>query len=640
MSGIAGILHLDGRPVDRAALTRMTDALIHRGPDGTGHWVNGSIGLGQRMLHTTPESLNEKQPLFDEPSGLCLVFDGRVDNREELSAALEAKGAKPRTDTDAELVLRAYECWGEECPAKIIGDFAFALWDVRARKLFCARDPMGMRTFYYHTDGRTFIFASEMQPLFEVPSLRREPNLPLIGMYLLWQFNEQEETLYENVLRLPPAHSLTLRSGSPLKSRYWDIDPEYVIRYRTDEQYAEHFLHLFRESVRCRLRSAGPVGALLSGGLDSSSIVSTAQHLFAEKVIPGNGFETFSIIFDEHPCDERRYIDEVVRHWGVKANYLVQEKNRAWVNFDQTARYPDVLYETVLFMLTPAFTDMKQRGMKVLLDGIGGDELFAAGFEHLTDLMRQGQFSRLLWQLNHDARIYEVSKRWLLVNYCLKQLFPKSVKNVLRPFVNSRQRRPHDRLVRSEFIKSNLLEQRLNSSIMVPKFPTRSQQVIYNGLFFGWNPVMAAEMNGLLAARFSLEIRRPFFDRRLVEFMLAVPETQRWQGAAPKHVMRQAMKGILPEKIRCREKKTEYSPPLDFELRHRQAVEVEKLFRTSVLASLGVVETEELLRIYENYRAGSQQYLTGIVELTVGLELWCRSIVGTPTKYKYKEKVA
>src|SRR6266852_1652272 len=138
MSGLAGIYNLDGRPVDPALLRRMTERIAHRGPDGSGYWIDGPVGLGHRMLHTTPESLQEKQPLLDETGKLCLVFDGRVDNREELKEALTAKGARLRTDTDVEIVLRAYECWGEECLKRIIGDFAFVIWDRRHHQLFCA----------------------------------------------------------------------------------------------------------------------------------------------------------------------------------------------------------------------------------------------------------------------------------------------------------------------------------------------------------------------------------------------------------------------------------------------------------------------------------------------------------------------
>lgn len=165
MSGIAAIYNLNGRPLDRALLLRLTDVIAHRGPDGSGLFVDGAVGLSHQMLRTTPESLHEEQPLADETGNLILTLDGRVDNRNELKAALKAKGFGLRADTDAELVLLAYQAWGEECPQRIIGDFAFVVWDKRNRHFFCARDPMGIRPFYYYLDDRTFLCGSELRQI-------------------------------------------------------------------------------------------------------------------------------------------------------------------------------------------------------------------------------------------------------------------------------------------------------------------------------------------------------------------------------------------------------------------------------------------------------------------------------------------
>src|SRR5262245_42090580 len=245
----------------------MTNCIAHRGPDGTGQWVDGPVGFGHQMLSTTPESLHERQPLRDETGDLCLVLDGRVDNRSELKAALEARGARLHDDTDAELVLKSYVVWGEECPKHIIGDFAFAIWDGRKRQLFCARDFFGIKPFYYHIDDSTFRFGSEQHQILEDPAVRRRPNEGMIAEYLASAITNQEETLYQDIRRLPPAHVLIVRAGQVRKQCYWSPDFSKNIRYRTDEQYADHFLSIFKESIRCRLRSVGTVGIALSGGL-------------------------------------------------------------------------------------------------------------------------------------------------------------------------------------------------------------------------------------------------------------------------------------------------------------------------------------------------------------------------------------
>ena len=326
MSGIAGIYYLDGRPVERTDVERMVDSIAHRGPDGSGVWTDGSVGFGHRMLWTTPESLHEKLPLTNKTGDLTITADARIDNRDELFSTLNFNGRPRETITDSEIILAAYEKWGEKCPEKLLGDFSFAIWDKRKQIVYCARDPIGIKPFYYYFKEGKFRWSSEPKAIFEDNTIPKEPNLPLICLYLLNRFDEREETLYKDVYRLPPSHFMVLENGQLRKGQYWDIDPNYSIRYKTDEEYAEHFLSLFKEAVKVRLRSHGPVGALLSGGLDSSSIVCTAQKLYQEKSIPNNGFETFSIIFDTFPCDERVYINEVVRKWDVKANYFPYER--------------------------------------------------------------------------------------------------------------------------------------------------------------------------------------------------------------------------------------------------------------------------------------------------------------------------
>src|SRR5450759_488270 len=319
MSGIAGICNLDGRPVDRMLLQRMTDVIAHRGPDGIGHWIDGSVGFGHLMLHTTPESLGEKQPLSYEPGNLCLTLDGRVDNRKELRVALESKGCAPRTDTDAELVLRAYECWGEDCPQHIIGDFAFAIWDGRNRKLLCARDLLGVRPFYYHFDGRAFTFSSELRPLLEMPGFERRLNPGMLGEYLCDNVTSLEETLYQNILRLPPAHRLVLQDDALHIARYFQFDPGKSIRYASDDEYAEHFFDVFREVVSCRLRSQAPVALFLSGGLDSCSILGMAGQLVREGAITNGQLAAYTLAFSDPSADERTYVSEAVGMWGFAA---------------------------------------------------------------------------------------------------------------------------------------------------------------------------------------------------------------------------------------------------------------------------------------------------------------------------------
>ena len=210
MSGIAVIYNLDGRPADGLLLDRMLSAIAHRGPDGMGRWIGGPVAIGHAMLHTTPESTRERQPLCED--GLCLTFDGRVDNREELAAAFKDAGIGLKGDGDAELVLRAYQLWGDESPRRILGDFAYALWDGRIRRLLCARDPMGVKPLYYHIGPGFFLCGSELHQLLQDPRVRRAPNEPMVAEYLLGAFSTREDTLFSGLMRLAGGDLLVVRA--------------------------------------------------------------------------------------------------------------------------------------------------------------------------------------------------------------------------------------------------------------------------------------------------------------------------------------------------------------------------------------------------------------------------------------------
>jgi asparagine synthase (glutamine-hydrolysing) len=627
LSGIAGIVNFDGCPVNPDTLKRMSLGLVHRGPDAAGQRIDGHIAFAHRKLATTPESVSEVQPLLNESGDYCLTLDGRVDNRQELEEALYAKGAVLRENSDAELVMRAYEQWGEDCPAKIIGDFAFAIWDRRKQQLLCARDILGIRPFYYYADDRSFLFASDMQPLFEAPQVERKPNLPLIGLQLSDSFGDQEQTRYANVFRLPPRSILIVRNGIRTKRMYWDVDPVRTIRYRSDAEYAEHFLSIFQESVRSQVRSRGKVGARLSGGLDSSSIVCVAQKLFRENSIPNPGFESFSNVFDGLACDERTYIHDVVEKCGVKANYFSYAAKPQIGDFSEVSRYPDVLYHPVVLMNVPLYRAMQASGVHVVLDGTGGDELLAAGCEHLTDLVSAGRFRETWTQARFASTATQTPIFKLLFNYGLIPFIPNALKPILRPIHRLARRHKPYQYVRPEFLRSVGLGNRPGRRAVKRGFPTRSQERIYEGLFWGWNATVALELMDLFTSRFSLEFRYPFFDRRLIEFLLAIPAEQQWRQDQTKFILRTAMKGILPESVRQRRGKAEFSPVMNAEMTGSLSVRMDEIFDNSVMAEWGILDSLKLVELNRQYQRAPTARDAGQLSFLLGLELWFRSVV-------------
>ncbi|HEX2781685.1 MAG TPA: asparagine synthase-related protein, partial [Gemmatimonadaceae bacterium] len=266
MSGIVGMFHLDGRPASPEAVAAMSRAIAHRGIDDAGQACRGPVGLAQRMSVVTPESRDEMQPLSRDGRAVLLVADARIDNRAELTSAL---GLDPRRAvTDAELILRAWERWRDHCPARLVGDFAFALWDGQAERLFCARDAMGVRPFYYHASSRLFAFASEAKALFVLPEVSREIDPLQVARFVEGIVDDRDGSFFRAVRRLPAAHALTVDAAGLRIVRYWRPDPAREVRYSHADDYADAFRELFAEAVQARLRSVHPVGAALSGGLD------------------------------------------------------------------------------------------------------------------------------------------------------------------------------------------------------------------------------------------------------------------------------------------------------------------------------------------------------------------------------------
>jgi len=559
MSGITGIFHFDGRPVNPEILKQMTDVASHRGPDGSGYWCAGPVGLGHRMFHTTPESLHERQPLTDDEFLLCLTFDGRIDNREELKRSLSSTDFRLRTDTDAEIVLQAYRCWAEGCAQKLIGDFAFAIWDGRRRQLYCVRDCLYMKPFYYYSNEHTFLFASEIRQLLENSEVRRQPNEGMIGEMLTGTVWNREETLWNGISRLPSAHYLIVNHDGIRRVRYWDIDPGYSIRYQSDQEYRDHFLDVVSESVRCRMRSYGPVGAHLSGGLDSSSVVGITQQLIRQNKMKGDGFRTFSWVFDGLECDESDYIREVIKHWSLDSHTWSPQisdisfyRQRA----RETLDFPDYPNAS---MIHAYHALIRELGYRVVLTGEGGDEWFAGGLDDALEVfldsglssstletLREGSLKRVAGLFNSVGKYY--LKPWL------PQVLLTAIRNNHPPKVPS--------WIDKEFAKRINLRDRMNTHSTDGPFARArtadaDRAVLYGTVNAHW-AAHAFEIMDREDARVGVEARNPFMDRRIVELMFAFPHRQRQRGKVAKTILREAMNGSLPERVRNRLGKADF----------------------------------------------------------------------------------
>lgn len=628
MSGIVGIFNRDERPVERALFAQTLDSLVHRGSDGNAQWIKQNVALGHQMMWTTPEAHHETQPLLDQTGQLCLVMDGRVDNRAEVKKALASNGYELRTDTDAEIVLCAYECWGESFPARIVGDFAIAIWDARKRQLFCARDAFGRKPFYYGINGKSFIFSSEIRSFFTDPSFPCKPNEGFVGEMLANAIASREETLYQHLFRLPPAHSMIVDANGIRKERYWDFDPKKKIRYQNDDQYAQHFLELFTEVLTQHMRSDRPIGADLSGGLDSSSIVCLAHSLFAKGKLPQNGFETFSLIFPNHKeADERTYIEDVIKMWNAKANLLAPAHDASiFAESTERSRYLSSppnghMEDSILFTA-------QEKGLRVMLTGLGGDEFLNGRLFYLADLLKQGRIFTLLkeaksLQPNHLSIPFSLLRYGLFP--IIKPIIPKHLLQVIQIIRGKNQSSSPFEGLTPEFIQRINLSKRLQNEARPSSFPTYTQNDTYQMMQDGWFPFLF-EMVDRNDAQYKIEKRLPFYDRRMAEFCLALPGEQKMRCKKSKFILRQAMRGLLPESIRQRTDKGDFTFTFP---QYFEDLEGRCLSDASMLAARGWVNSEQIQTMYQEtirlYHAG-KGYPIWQLWMILALELWVRKV--------------
>ena len=626
MSGICGIVNFDSVPVDPDVLKKMAEQVAYRGPDGIRYWVDGNVGFAHLALNATPESLRERQPLLSTNGLVCLTADARVDNRDELIRTLTAKGyLQQRDTTDAELILTAYQCWGESCPEHIIGDFAFAIWDGQKQRLFCARDAFGIKPLHYSRVGQTLCVASEAQQVLRHPAVGCHLNEVAMADYLLGYFDDERFTLFLDVQRLPPANRLmATREGSRI-DRYWDVDPAARIVYRHDDDYAAHFLDLFRRAVSDRLRTqAGTVGITMSGGLDSCSVAAVAQQILAK-----NGgsprLVVYSYAFDcLTECDERTYSRAMAAEVGIEIEYIQAE--HFWflgdpVAFEPSLETPFLGWESLERNMLGRLRD---QGGSVLLTGQGGDSLLSGTARVYADRFLEGHIG-VLWELARHARDWGVSYPRLLYTHLLVPLFPEGVHQAGRRLLNRRKlSSPVPSWITANFAQRTGLSDRLTNLRLTRRLHNSARQNIYESVTALGSIKNALYWYDRSAAPFGIETRHPFLDRRLAEFILAIPGTQLYRAGWRKWLLRQAMDGILPETIRRRKDKTNFLPFLALGLQEKEVAKITALLEAPLLGELRIVDPCGLMSAYHDYLAGPPEKINPALWYCITLELWLR----------------
>ena len=385
MSGIAGMVSLGGTPVDERLLRRMTDSLTYRGPDRQEIWFDGPVGFGHTLLRTTIESEHEQQPASLDGQ-VWITADARVDGRADLVDRLASLGRRElRTASDAQLILHAYHAWGPHCVEHLLGDFAFAIWDGPARRLFCARDHFGVKPFYYAEIRGGIVFSNTLECVRLHPEVGDTLNELCIADFLLFGFNQEPTTTtFADVRRLAAAHRLTCDEGRLHVARYWTLPTDGQIRYRRSHDYVDRFKELFRIAVDDRLRTSD-VGVWMSGGLDSTSIAATARQILGER---GSPFElrAHTIVYDTLIPDEERHYGRIAAEaLGVEIDFFVADRYAPFDGWDQTDRWtPEPTGDPFLLMRTQQLGKAASHS-RVLLSGEGGDEVLWCSY--MIDLL-------------------------------------------------------------------------------------------------------------------------------------------------------------------------------------------------------------------------------------------------------------
>ncbi|MEL7669268.1 lasso peptide isopeptide bond-forming cyclase [Methanobacterium sp.] len=616
MSAITGIFYRDGRKVDPELIKKMNNRLSHRGPDGSAVWCEGSIALGHQMLWTTPESLHEKLP-FEDDSGLVITVDARIDNRDELSKELDIEDNEEVSDSY--FILKAYEKWGEDCPDKLLGDFAFVIWDKNEEKLFCARDHMGVKPFYYYLDDKMFVFGTEIKALFCVPGVPRELNEIKIALFLQIEYIEDKIcTFYENILRLIPAHSLSIYLNKNKLRKYWELDPNSKTLMNSEEDYINSFREIFEEAVRCRLRSAFPIGFDLSGGLDSSSIVCTAKNINMANNYHCPDLNTFSYIFDEFPqIDERFYIKKVVNTGGINAHYILCDKISPLEQANISLYYQDQPYSNpFLPIIRSSFKEMHNNSIRTLLCGAGGDYVIYTGKNYFLELAVTFQWYKLIKEIRASSKLMGSSVYKKVIHDVIYPLIPSNLKKRLKKFFYSY----------SYLNKDFMMELKINEKIN--EYPNNFQKFTkvntakkYHYLSLSGDSAQKHfETLDLMSESFSLDLRYPYYDKRLIEFCYSIPTEMKFK-VWNRFIQRVAMEGILPSEVQWRTNKASFRPFLTRNLFLFEKESLEMMFRNGEIIK-DYMNFEKLKKIYKKYEHNKRISYTDTYFLYLALILF------------------
>jgi asparagine synthase (glutamine-hydrolysing) len=616
MSVQAGIWNFDGRPVDRTFLENLSDSLKQQGPDGKSCYVEGSVALLYRPFHTTVESRREKQP-YTSREGFILTWDGRLDNREVLMADLGSSDLDA-SPTDVAVFAAAFDRWDTDCFCRIVGDWAGSIWKPQQRELLFAVDYIAIRHIFYYLKNDQVWWSTDLRPLVLLSGAKFHVDDDYIAGYLA-HGPDADLTPYREIRQVPPGQFVRIRNGSLSVERFWRFRPKSRIRYKTDAEYEEHFRHLFRQSVRRRLRSDSPILAELSGGLDSSSIVCMADDIIANEREQFPRVDTISYYDNTEPNgDDSLYFPKIE-----------QKRGRVGIHVDgaKVGRSADSLKCSEFCPLPRALgvsqtlgderaEVIRNGGYRAVLSGIGGDE-FLGGVPdpraHLADLIVQFKLVNFAKELTAWSLIKRRPWIQLLWQSAIVAL-PASLGKYLAKEAEV------ESWIRRDFAKRTGLA---------------IKQITVDEYFGLWLPSRRGYIGGVLMMARKLakctlpistleETRYPYLDQNLIEFILSIPASQILRPGERRSLMRRSLAGIVPQEIlsRCTKQFGVRTLVLVLE---KHWDELRNIYEKSLISGLGYLHEDRFLNVISDARAGKTVPLVRVFR-AISLEYWLRDI--------------
>jgi asparagine synthase (glutamine-hydrolysing) len=575
VSGLAGILHLDGAPVSQEDLETMLAAMPHRVAGEPRRTIAGPLAMAN--LGPAPDPSRASGEWVPVAAG-----DVRLDNRKELAASLAPRRAPD--PTDLELVALSYGRWGPDLASHLQGDFAFAVWDPGRQRLVCARDRFGTKPFTYHAGSRRFAFASQPVGLLALAGISREVDDRAVARFLTDAMPGEPDTFFLALRRLPPATTLLVDVGGTARDPmpYWHLDPDRELRLASDADYEEAFRETFLETVRCRLPSEGEAGIAFSGGVDSSAVTGAARVMLP----PPRGLRTYTVTATDPHVDERPYVEAVIAEGGLTSRMIPDDEVTRTVGIRSREPSVDSPYAALGLLLEGTiYAAAAADGVAVLLDGFDGDTVISHGIGRLTDLAAEGRLITLL----HEARALSATLGWSVPGIVRAEAFAPLLPSL------PRGRRPEpDSLASPDLVRSLPDEETARAS--GPRRPFARMEHLRD-LTSPMNALTLEIMEGT-AVRASVDLRHPFFDARLAELCLALPADQKLRDGWPRSILRRSMAGLVPDMVRWRSDKGAWGPTLAARALTPAWPQVTELVRTGGGPAAPYLDSRSLLRAY------------------------------------------